>query len=157
LIYQTKAGTKIAFLAYTFPYYVTYAPNGWEVLNPLTQLEQDLARPEVQDSDLVVLLSHLGIRYDEQIAETYPQVNLIIGSHTHHLFEEGKLINETYLAAADRYGYYIGCIDLTVEDGQLRECQIVAIPTKTYLLDLDKEDQVFIQAMREEGYRRLAQ
>lgn len=157
LIYQTKAGTKIAFLAYTFPYYVTYAPNGWEVLNPLKQLEEDLARPEVQDSDLVVLLSHLGIRYDEQIAETYPQVNLIIGSHTHHLFEEGKLINETYLAAADRYGYYIGCIDLTVEDGQLRECQIVAIPTKTYLLDLDKEDQVFIQAMREEGYRRLAQ
>lgn len=67
------------------------------------------------------------------------------------------MINETYLAAADRYGYYIGCIDLTVEDGQLRECQIVAIPTKTYLLDLDKEDQVFIQAMREEGYRRLAQ
>ena len=32
LVHKTKAGTKIAFLAYTFPYYLTYAPNGWQVL-----------------------------------------------------------------------------------------------------------------------------
>ena len=157
LIHKTKAGTKIAFLAYTFPYYITYAPNGWQVLEPMARLEEDLARPEVRDADIVVVLSHLGVRYDEQIAETYPQVNLVIGSHTHHLFEEGKLVNETYLAAADRYGYYLGCIDLTVENGQLIECQIEAIPTKSYILDLDKEDEAFIKAMREEGHRRLAQ
>ena len=123
----------------------------------MARLEEDLARPEVRDADIVVVLSHLGVRYDEQIAETYPQVNLVIGSHTHHLFEEGKLVNETYLAAADRYGYYLGCIDLTVENGRLIECQIEAIPTKSYILDLDKEDETFIKAMREEGHHRLAQ
>lgn len=157
LIHRTKAGTNIAFLAYTFPYYITYAPNGWQVLEPMARLEEDLARPEVKDADIVVVLSHLGVRYDEQIAETYPQVNLVIGSHTHHLFEEGKLVNETYLAAADRYGYYLGCIDLTVENGRLIEYQIEAIPTKSYILDLDKEDETFIKAMCEEGHRRLAQ
>ena len=73
---------------------ITYAPNGWQVLEPMARLEEDLARPEVRDADIVVVLSHLGVRYDEQIAETYPQVNLVIGSHTHHLFEEGKLVNE---------------------------------------------------------------
>ena len=50
-----------------------------------------------------------------------------------------------------------GCIDLTVENGQLIECQVEAIPTKSYILDLDKEDEAFIKAMREEGHRRLAQ
>ena len=54
-------------------------------------------------------------------------------------------------------GYYLGCIDLTVENGQLIECQVEAIPTKSYILDLDKEDEAFIKAMREEGHRRLAQ
>ena len=157
LVHKTKAGTKIAFLAYTFPYYLTYAPNGWQVLEPMARLEEDLARSEVMDADLVIVLSHLGVCYDEQISETYPQVNLVIGSHTHHLFEEGKLINETYLAAADRYGYFLGCIDLTVENGQMIACQIEAIPTKDYILDLDKEDEAFIKAMREEGHRRLAQ
>lgn len=66
------------------------------------------------------------------------------------------MINETYLAAADRYGYFLGCIDLTVENGQIIACQIEAIPTKDYILDLDKEDEAFIKAMREEGHRRLA-
>ena len=94
----------------------------------MARLEEDLARPEVRDTDLIIVLSHLGVRYDEQIAVTYPQVNLVIGSHTHHLFEEGKLVNETYLAAADRYGYYLGCIDLTVENGQLIGCQIELSP-----------------------------
>ena len=141
----------------TSGYYITYAPNGWQVLEPMARLEEDLARPEVRDADIIIVLSHLGVRYDEQIAETYPQVNLVIGSHTHHLFEEGRLVNETYLAAADRYGYYLGCIDLTVENGQLIECQVEAIPTKSYILDLDKEDEAFIKAMREEGHRRLAQ
>lgn len=156
VIHRTQAGTKIAFLAYTFPYYITYRPNGWEVLEPLAQLEQDLAQPEVQDADVIILLSHLGVRYDEQIAENYPQVHIIIGSHTHHLFEEGKLVNDTYLAAADRYGHYLGCIDLTVENGRMVACQIEAVPTKTYALEVDQEDQAFIQAMRAEGYRRLA-
>ena len=45
LIHKTKAGTNIAFLAYTFPYYITYAPNGWQVLEPMARLEEDLARP----------------------------------------------------------------------------------------------------------------
>ena len=68
-----------------------------------------------------------------------------MGATRIHLFEEGKLVNETYLAAADRYGYYLGCIDLTVENGQLIGCQIEAIPTKSYILDLDKEDETFIK------------
>ena len=85
----------------------------------MARLEEDLARSEVMDADLVIVLSHLGVRYDEQISETYPQVNLVIGSTPITFFEEGKLINETYLAAADRYGYFLGCIDLTVENGQI--------------------------------------
>ena len=43
-------------------------------------------RPEVRDADIVVVLSHLGVRYDEQIAETYPQVNLVIGRATRITF-----------------------------------------------------------------------
>ncbi|VUX04301.1 bifunctional 2',3'-cyclic nucleotide 2'-phosphodiesterase/3'-nucleotidase precursor protein [Streptococcus pasteurianus] len=31
-IYETALGTKIVFLAYTFPYYLTYHPGGWQVL-----------------------------------------------------------------------------------------------------------------------------
>ncbi len=50
-----------------------------------------------------------GVRYDEQIAEISPGESYYRESHASP-FEEGKLINETYLAKVDRYGYYpLGC------------------------------------------------
>ena len=45
VIYETKAGTKLALLAYTFPYYWTYEPNGWQVLDAISSLKKDLENP----------------------------------------------------------------------------------------------------------------
>ncbi len=47
-----------------------------------------------------------------RLRDFYPQVNLIIKVTRITFLKRDKLINETYLAAADRYGYYLGCIDL---------------------------------------------
>lgn len=35
-------------------------------------------------------MSHLGIRFDTRIAQEFSEIDLIIGAHTHHLFEEGS-------------------------------------------------------------------
>ncbi|MEX2784573.1 bifunctional UDP-sugar hydrolase/5'-nucleotidase [Streptococcus sp. H49] len=129
-IVTTEAGTKIAFLAYTFPYYWTYAPNGWEVADPLACLQRDLARPEVESADFRILLSHLGIRLDEKIARSSAKIDLIIGAHTHHVFEEGVSLNGTYLAAAGRYGEYVGEIDLTFANHRLSDITILAHETR---------------------------
>ena len=102
VIYETKAGTKLALLAYTFPYYWTYVPNGWQVLDAISSLKKDLENPEVAAADFRILLSHLGIRLDEKIARQVPEIDLIIGAHTHHVFEEGEVVNGTYLAALRR-------------------------------------------------------
>ncbi len=50
--HKTKVGTKIK-LAYTFPYYITYAPNGWGFESTSRSWEEDLARPEVKDAKTV--------------------------------------------------------------------------------------------------------
>ncbi|MDE7479929.1 metallophosphoesterase, partial [Streptococcus agalactiae] len=39
IIYETQQGTKLAFLAYTFPYYKTYEPNGWTIEDPIDCLK----------------------------------------------------------------------------------------------------------------------
>ncbi|MBM7642582.1 bifunctional metallophosphatase/5'-nucleotidase [Streptococcus loxodontisalivarius] len=154
-IYKTKAGTKIAFLAYTFPYYLTYQPNGWQVLDPLTCLERDLTREEVAEADLIVLLSHLGLPYDEKIAERFDQIDLIIGSHTHHLLEEGAVVNGTYLAAAGRYGEYVGQIDLNLKDGQIDQIEILA--HKTSHLPSLPEDEIWIEEQVKRGFDLLSE
>lgn len=155
VIYETKVGTKLALLAYTFPYYWTYGPNGWQVLDAISSLKKDLENPEVAAADFRILLSHLGIRLDEKIARQVPEIDLIIGAHTHHVFEEGEVVNGTYLAAAGRYGDHVGQIDLDFEDHSLTDIAIEAVPTSD--LDSEKEDAAFVAHLFEEGEKLLAE
>ncbi|KHD45234.1 bifunctional metallophosphatase/5'-nucleotidase [Streptococcus hongkongensis] len=148
-IHTTKEGTRIAFLGYTFPYYKTYTPNGWQIEDPLTCLKQDLMIEEVASADMRIIISHLGIRLDEQITEEFDQIDLIIGSHTHHVFEDGACLNGTYLAAAGKYGQYVGEINLRLENHQLQEIEIIAHETSH--LPSHPEDAAFTQELIDQG------
>lgn len=129
-IYQTKYGTKIAFLGATYPYTLTYAPNGWQVLEPIASLKNVLEIPEIRESDVVILLSHLGISVDEKITQMLPEIDIIIGAHTHHVFEEGAVLNGVYLAAAGKYGQFVGEINLVFCDHKLADVAIEAYETR---------------------------
>ncbi len=42
----------------------------------------------VENCDVVILLSHLGIAYDQLVEEYVPGINVIVGGHDHYKFEE---------------------------------------------------------------------
>lgn len=154
-IHQTKAGTKLAFLAYTFPYYKTYQPNGWQVEDPIESLKRDLEIPEVASADIRILLSHLGIRTDETITKEVTGLDLIIGAHTHHVFEEGVCLNGTYMAAAGKYGQYVGDINLSIDNRKISAIEMIAHETSHFASQ--KKDQGFIKGLSKEGKRLLEQ
>ena len=82
-IITTELGTKIGLVAFTAPFPLTYNPNGWDirqVMDILPELISNL-RSKV---DVVVLMSHLGISADRLIAKELPEIDVILGSHTHH-------------------------------------------------------------------------
>ncbi|AGM98331.1 bifunctional metallophosphatase/5'-nucleotidase [Streptococcus iniae] len=141
-IYETAAGTKIAFLAYTFPYDKTYAPNGWQIEEPIAALKRDLQIPQVAHADIRILLSHLGIRVDEKITEEVDQLDLIIGSHTHHVFEEGACLNGTYMACAGKYGEHVGEINMQVTNHRLSHLDIIAHETSHMATEKGDKEQV---------------
>ena len=72
-------------------------------------------------------MSHLGVKQDRLLAQKFPEIDLIIGSHTHHVFVQGEFVNQTLLAAAGKYGQYVGEITLTLENHQLKEKRARAI------------------------------
>ena len=80
---------------------------------------------------------------------------MIIGAHTHHVFEEGETVMGTYLAAAGRYGEYVGQIDLVFDNGQLEEIAIEAQPTSQ--LSSQKADAAFVEGLASQGRTMLAQ
>ncbi len=154
-VFETSFGHRLVFLGYTFPYELTYTPNGWRVLDMYTCIEKDLARPEVASADGIILLSHLGLGVDQEIAKRFPQIDLIIGAHTHHLLEEGTQINGVYLAAAGRYGEHVGEIDVVLGEKGIEDCFIRTFATSE--LPSQPEDKAWVAAMEADGRRLLDQ
>lgn len=115
LIITTDQGTHIGVLGLTAAFPATYQPLGWEIKRATDVLPALLAElaPQV---DFVVLLSHLGLPIDRFLAKKFPQIAIIIGAHTHHLLPTGEQQGATLLAAAGKFGQYVGKISLTIDE-----------------------------------------
>jgi 5'-nucleotidase len=65
--------------------------------------------------DIIICLSHLGYDAeidgnitDKEIAEKVPNIDFIIGGHTHKLFEKPVIVNDTKILQVKKNGIYVG-------------------------------------------------
>ncbi|MDF2960186.1 MAG: YunD [Paenibacillus sp.] len=109
-----KAGIRIGLLGVTAYFPEFYRLLGWDIQEPLSvtgNLVREL-RPQV---DLIIVLSHLGLRNDEKMAVEVPGIDIILGGHTHHLLEEPLRIGNTLVCAAGKFGQYFGVVDVHLD------------------------------------------
>ncbi|MFC4076204.1 bifunctional metallophosphatase/5'-nucleotidase [Salinithrix halophila] len=107
-------GFRIGFLGVTIPFQNFYRLLGWNVSDPLSLLAQEVARLR-QEVDAVILLSHLGLGNDRRLAEAVPGIDVILGSHTHHLLEVPERVGPTLIAAAGKFGGHVGHVTLEMD------------------------------------------
>lgn len=145
----TAAGTRLLVLGLTAPYHLTYPLAGWQILDVQPTLAALLQRYAGQ-FDVCVLLSHLGLDVDRLLAKRFPQVTVIIGSHTHHLLPHGEHDHQSLLAAAGKFGRYIGKIELSITpDNQVKSA--VASVTETATLPVADGDTAEITGLQDLG------
>ncbi len=65
-----------------------------------------------QHVDLIVVLSHIGVDQDSILAEADPDINIIIGGHSHTAIFTPKKINGVIICQAGAHGQYLGELDL---------------------------------------------
>lgn len=63
----------------------------------------------------IIFLSHLGLPDDRLVAEHIPEIDLIIGAHTHDLLPAGEVVNGVLIAQAGDYARYLGRVDLEID------------------------------------------
>lgn len=145
----TAAGTRLLVLGLTAPYHLTYPLAGWQILDVQPTLAALLHRFAGQ-FDVCVLLSHLGLDVDRLLAKRFPQVTVIIGSHTHHLLPHGEHDHQSLLAAAGKFGRYIGKVELAITaDHQVKSA--VASVTETATLPVADGDTAEITSLQDLG------
>jgi 2',3'-cyclic-nucleotide 2'-phosphodiesterase (5'-nucleotidase family) len=132
--YITKSGTRIGVIGLTINYVHFYDLLGWKATDPYEELKHCIKMLKDQ-TDIIILLSHLGINEDERIAASFPEIDLILGGHTHHILHEGKLVNNCLLGAAGKHGLYTGHAILEVDPSTKQ-----IISKKALLYDMNKWD-----------------
>ncbi|GAA4713151.1 bifunctional metallophosphatase/5'-nucleotidase [Brevibacillus fulvus] len=105
---------QVAILGVTVSYASVYETIGWNSQEPHELLRQqiDSLREQV---DAIILLSHLGYNQDVELAKQFPQIDVILGAHSHHLLKQGERIGHTLITQAGKYGDYIGHVELTID------------------------------------------
>ncbi|ARK31966.1 bifunctional metallophosphatase/5'-nucleotidase [Halalkalibacter krulwichiae] len=137
IIHTQKDGLKIGIIGLTAPFYRFYEQLGWKIQSPQDLLAHFL--PIVKkEADIVVFMSHLGLQKDEEIAEQFPEIDVILGAHTHHVLPTGKWCGTTLIAQTGKHGLFLGqvTIDYDVETKQVLEKRAALVDVK------DKEEDV---------------
>ncbi|MGE7915205.1 bifunctional metallophosphatase/5'-nucleotidase [Lysinibacillus xylanilyticus] len=154
VVLTTAHGTKLAVIAATAMFEIYYKELNWE-MNEARSTLIHLALQLRKDVDIIVCLSHLGITEDELLAEECPEIDVIFGSHTHHVLPNGKLVNGVLLTGGGKFGQYTG--HLVVEyDKKMRkivEKKDILIHNKD--LPTVQYEKNIVQSFEEEGNRLL--
>ncbi|MGO1061107.1 bifunctional metallophosphatase/5'-nucleotidase [Planococcus sp. FY231025] len=116
-VLETAEGLRIGLVGATAEFTPFYQRLGWEVTDAKASIIESVNAIKEQ-TDFIICLSHLGIREDELLAELCPDIDVILGAHTHHIFHEGKTIGSTLLGAAGKFGMFIGHITFDPATGE---------------------------------------
>lgn len=76
----------------------------------------DILREVKQRSpDLIILLTHIGVVADSALAARYPEVNVIVGGHSHTPLQHPMRVGRTVIVQAGSKGRWVGELDLDVD------------------------------------------
>ncbi len=132
-------GVKIGIFGMTVPNVPTSRPDpvviegGDDPAVIMTIAGQTAGALRAAGAQVVIMLSHLGYAYDQQVAQLVPGIDIIVGGHDHFLFEQPHLFTnpggtQTIVVQAGKYYEDIGKMHFTYADGQVHLDDYEIIP-----------------------------
>lgn len=150
-----KNGLHVGVIGLTAYYPDFYTLLGWNIADPyevVTRLTE-LLRPDVH---ILVVVSHLGLMHDKAMAEQINGIDVILGSHTHHLLEQPLFINGTYIAAAGCFGKYVGELEFSYDMAENRLSLVSGMCWDTDMFPASPELERIIADEEQKSRDRLA-
>ena len=129
-----KKGLKIAVIGVTTPetHYATKPGNleGYKVIGVEKVLPALIERVRKEGAGPVIVLSHLGLDEDREMAAKVAGIDLVVGGHSHTEVKTTVTVGTTLIVQAGYYGRHLGVMKITVDGGTGK---IVRYPEKRIL------------------------
>ena len=87
---------------------------GWRFLDPWDAVAPHAQR--VPDGEMLLVLSHVGLSLDRQLAQRVPRIDLILGGHSHDTLFTPEVVNRVPIVHAGPYGQYVSRTEMTYDD-----------------------------------------
>lgn len=98
---------------------------------PEKTLTKYLPRLQEEGAQVIILLSHLGIEKDREIADEFKDIDLIVGGHSHQNLKRAEKHGNTTIVQAGCYGKFLGKVDLSydplTEKVRVKKCGLIPI------------------------------
>ncbi len=72
-------------------------------------------------TDLIVVLSHIGVEHDARLAREVQGIDLIVGGHSHTRMTTAVQVGATWIVQSGSYGRSLGVVDLIVSHDGIAE------------------------------------
>ena len=82
-------------------------------LDPIESAQQAVDSLHAKGAEVIVAITHSGVREDRQLARTLPGIHLIVGGHSHTELNDPVWENDTVIVQAGQYLEHLGRIELS--------------------------------------------
>lgn len=100
-------------------YNIYYHMHQLHAISPYSIIQQEIQKYKGQ-YDVVLVLSHLGLKTDILLTQSIPEIDMIVGGHSHLTIPPVR-VNQTILCQAGVRGSHVGYLDLFFENNQLKD------------------------------------
>ena len=103
--------------------------------------------------DICVLLSHLGINKDREVAKIIDGIDIIIGGHSHTLMDEVEVIEGTIIHQSGMFGEHLGILNIELDNGHIKNfssenLNIKDVPSQEKMLkEISKQKEIAIEVL----------
>lgn len=118
MIKTLSSGVKIGIFGLTTLETPSYGfPSSETIFNDPFMVAREMIDKLIElESDIIILVSHLGDDIDILLAKEIDGINVIVGGHTHVPIEENIVVNDTIIVQAGAYGEFLGEVNLEYTD-----------------------------------------
>jgi S-sulfosulfanyl-L-cysteine sulfohydrolase len=119
-------GIKVGIIGLTYPYVDETMPESFSkglVFSKGIEETRKCAEELKGQADIIVLLSHMGLPLDVELAGIVDGIDIVLSGHSHDRIEQPIKVNNTIVVQAGSSSSFLGKLDLTIENGKIASCQ----------------------------------
>ena len=120
--------------------------------------------PELQKkSDIIIALTHIGIGADILLAQKVPEIDIIVGGHTHNKLDKPMTVprkngkGEVIIVQAGEYTQFLGRLDIYVQKNNSNHYEIVQSEGQLISIDGKVQEDKAISEFLEQYSEKLSQ